>query len=68
MKVSDFTRNPHYFLAAYTVRNAWVLWALSRNGLLDTKCRVPCEDDVLEPETLALLPRRITLSKKATHP
>ena len=68
MKRGNYTQNPHYFLAAYTFQSAWVLWAIRRAGLEDLKARAPCRDDVLEPETLNLLPRKVRLVDGARHP
>ena len=68
MKPGDYTANAHFFLAAYTIRNPWVLWAMSRSGLQDYKERPPGEGDVLDLETLKLLPKPVVLERGPTHP
>lgn len=57
--------NPHYYLAAYTVKNEWVLWAMRQNALYDALRERPTEDDVPEwnRETLRALPKPIRLAK-----
>ncbi len=68
MKPGDYSANAHFYLAAYTLRNPWVLWLVSRGGLQDYRARRPGVGDVLDPETLKLLPKPVVLEREATHP
>ena len=71
MRPGDFSVNPSYFLDAYRLTSPWVIWALRRGGLVDLHERfgkpvspAVYAEDVLEPETLALLPRPVMLKRR----
>lgn len=60
-----FEDNPLAYLASYGITTVWVGWLISGGHLTDAdNGRPPREDDVLEPESLCILPKRVHLKKK----
>ena len=63
MSRSTYARRPAFYLAAYSVINPWTLWLIRRSGLEDLHRTAPTEDDVLDPETVKLLPKHVELRR-----